>query len=309
MDPTLRNIVRDAAAVLQAAGVDNAGNEAYYLLTKHIPCTRGDLLTGRRIPFDDSALAAFREDLEKRKSGVPLQYLLGKWEFYGAEFITLPGVLIPRPETEQLVDLALPCLSAADRADVRDARGKYLRGAAKTLAITRPRVLDLCTGSGCVGLTLARLAPDADVTLLDISAAAIDAAGKNAEMQGLTERTHIVQGDILQGGGVLFPPSSFDLITCNPPYIKTKDLKTLPAEVKNEPVSALDGGTDGLTFYRCLAQTWGDVLSPGGAMIAEAGADTAAAAAELFIQNQWEEVKLHRDLENRPRMITARRKK
>lgn len=306
MKQNLRDIMKNAVAALEADGVENAKNEAFYLLEKHLSCTRGDILMGKTAE-DEEALAAFYRDIEKRKSGVPLQYLLGRWEFYGLEFLTLPGVLIPRPETEQMVDLALPYLKGTARADVHDARGKYMRGAEKTLAITCPRVLDLCTGSGCVGLTLAHLVPDADVTLLDISAAANEAAVKNAEMLSLSGQTHILQGDMLQGGGVLFPPAAFDMITCNPPYIKTEDLASLPAEVRREPVAALDGGVDGLTFYRCLAETWRQTLAPGGVLIVEAGADTAEGAAELFRRNGWQDVTLYRDPEDRPRMVVAKR--
>lgn len=281
----LRNVLRNAEIILKERNIPNAHDEAFYLLNKYIPCTRGDILLGVTREIDPALIDAYMKDISKRTEGIPLQYLLGKWEFYGLEFLTLPGVLIPRSDTELLIDFALPILKENPTA----------------------RILDLCCGSGCIGLTLGKLLPQSDITLFDISRKAIDAATRNTALHGLEARTHIVQGDMLEPGDAYFPPGMFDMILCNPPYIKTEDLPTLSDEVKNEPITALDGGVDGLTFYRALADSWRKVVKPGGYIIAEAGYDTTRPAAALF--TDLENVKIHKDLGGHERMITAQIKK
>ena len=160
MKVQLKQVLKNAEIIFTEKNIENPRDEAFYLLNAHIPCTRGDILLGKEKEVDPEKIDDYMKDVSKRVSGVPLQYLIGKWEFYGLEFLTLPRVLIPRSDTETLIDYALPLLKQMER----------------------PRVLDLCCGSGCIGLTLAKLIPDLDVTLFDISAAAINATRRNAKM-------------------------------------------------------------------------------------------------------------------------------
>ncbi len=280
---SLKQIYKNAEIIFIEKNIPDAKNEAFYLMNAHIPCTRGEILMNTERELDPAAIDRFMIDVSKRVQGMPLQYLIGKWEFYGLEFLTLPGVLIPRGDTELLIDHALPLLRQMER----------------------PRILDLCCGSGCIGLTLAKLVPQADVTLVDISAVAMDATRRNAALLGVEERCHFVQGDILLAGTNYFPDNTFDMLLSNPPYIKSADLPTLSPEVRHEPMEALDGGMDGLRFYRAIAADWTTPLKNGGQIILEAGYDTTADVAKLLEEHPFTQIATHKDLGQNDRMITA----
>jgi len=192
--------------------------------------------------------------VRRRAAGEPLQYLLGQWEFFGLPFAVGPGVLIPRPETELLVTLALD----------------FLRGQPE------PAVLDLCAGTGCVGLSIARHCPNARVYLLELSGEAMPYLTQNAAG---VPNAHVARDDI-------FRPKRMDyqaqVILCNPPYIPTGELAGLSEEVRREPAMALDGGADGLRFYRALAEIWRSRVVPGGMLAVECGEGQAEDIAALF---------------------------
>ncbi len=283
MKVSLKQVLKNAEIIFTEKNIPDARNEAFYLLNAHIPCSRGEILLDTKREVDPTAIDRFMMDVSKRVNGMPLQYLIGKWEFYGLEFLTLPGVLIPRPDTELLIDYAKPILKKMER----------------------PRILDLCCGSGCIGLTLAKLIPNLDVTLFDISATAIHATQKNAQLHRVDDRCHIVQGDVLLGGTNYFPDNMFDMILSNPPYIKTGDLGALSKEVRQEPTEALDGGLDGLTFYRAIAEGWTSVLKGQGHLVLEAGYDTTKDVALLLQQYPFYDIATHKDLAQNDRMITA----
>lgn len=283
MKVQLKAVVKNAEIIFTEKNIPDAKNEAFYLLNKHIPCTRGEILLGVERQVAPAVIDAYMSDVSKRVNGMPLQYLVGKWEFYGLEFITLPGVLIPRGDTEILIDYARPILEK----------------------MQKPRILDLCCGSGCIGLTLAKLIPQSDVTLFDISATAIDATKRNAALLKVEERCHIVQGDVLLAGTNYFPDNMFDMILSNPPYIKSGDMGDLSPEVKAEPALALDGGVDGLTFYRAIAEGWQSPLKSGGHMILEAGYDTTKDVAKLLQEYPFTDITTHKDLSQNDRMITS----
>lgn len=285
MKVKLATVLKNAEIIFTEKNIENPRDEAFYLLNAHIPCTRGDILLGVEREVDPVCIDNYMKDVSKRVGGMPLQYLIGKWEFYGYEFLTLPGVLIPRADTETLIDYALPILKT----------------------IKKPRILDLCTGSGCIGLTLAKELPEADVTLFDISATAIDATRRNAKLLDVAERCHIVQGDVFLAGSSYFPDEMFDMVISNPPYIKSEDMKTLSKEVLAEPSLALDGGADGLMYYRAIAADWHAPLKVGGHIVLEAGYDTTKAVAELLGEYPFEQIKTYKDLAENDRMITARR--
>ena len=193
--------------------------------------------------------------LDRRATGEPVQYILGTADFMGLRFRVNESVLIPRQDTETLVEAAL--------IELRQRPGS-------------PALLDLCCGSGCVGLSLASLAPHARVTLADISPQALEVARANEKALGV--KAELKQGD-------LFAPlgrERFDVIAANPPYIPSGDLQSLQREVRFEPVLALDGGADGLDFYRRIAQEAPDRLNPGGVLFAEVGIGQAPDVLALF---------------------------
>ena len=193
--------------------------------------------------------------LDRRAAGEPVQYILGAADFMGLRFRVDESVLIPRQDTETLVEAAL--------IELRQRPGS-------------PALLDLCCGSGCVGLSLASLAPHARVTLADISPQALEVARANEKALGV--KAELKQGD-------LFAPlgrERFDVIAANPPYIPSGDLQSLQREVRFEPTLALDGGADGLDFYRRIAGEAADHMNPGGALFVEVGIGQAPAVLALF---------------------------
>lgn len=200
--------------------------------------------------FPAALMPRLEELVSRRKSGEPLQYILGKWEFMGLPFYTWPCALIPRQDTETLCEEALK-----------------INGRGKTL-------LDLCCGTGCIGVSLAKLG-GFEVTFGDISRDCLALARENAALNG-------VPGKFLLTDMFSDISDSFDLICVNPPYIPTSELASLQTEVKREPVLALDGGADGLDFYRSIARDYATHISPGGALLMEVGAGQAADVAEMF---------------------------
>ena len=201
----------------------------------------------------------------RRAAGEPLQYLLGEWEFFGLPFAVGPGVLIPRPETEMLVERALDFLKNCDAAE--------------------PVVFDLCAGTGCIGLSVAHHCPNAQVYLLERSNEAMPYLTQNAAKYS---NAHVVQGDLFEPDGTpngVISTLSVHVILSNPPYIATGELAGLSIEVQNEPSLALDGGADGLRFYRVLAEIWQQRLMPGGMLAMECGEGQARDIAALFAKN------------------------
>ena len=192
----------------------------------------GVTVNSDKIP-DVESLDLLRECIEKRKARLPIQYILGRRSFYDFDFIVGEGVLIPRPETEMIVDEAVEFVKNSD--------------------IKNPVVFDLCSGSGCVGISIAKLLPEAKVYLFEKSTVAIGFIRKNIELNSVGNVT-VIECDIF--GGIPRDLPCPDIVVSNPPYIPSEDVSKLDEEVKKEPVMALDGGTDGLDFYRCICDKW-----------------------------------------------------
>jgi release factor glutamine methyltransferase len=236
----------------------------------------------------DAELAKTRDLVKRACQHEPIQYLTGKAPFFGHEFVVTPDVLIPRGDTETLVEQALLHL--------------------KSLAITdSPRVLDLCTGSGCVGLSIARQVKNAQLCLSDLSAKAIEVAKLNATQLKLQDRVQWFVGDLFEPLHQRVDASKFHLITANPPYIPTAHVQQLDANVRDyEPRIALDGGPDGLLFYRRLVADTQKFLTPGGRLVVEIGFDQGDAVTQLFEHSDgWADVKLTHDLHKNPRVVGA----
>lgn len=219
---------------------------------------------------------------ERRQMGEPLAYLLGEWDFYGNTFFVTPDVLIPRGDTEWLCDAAVQ-------------QAKRFRA---------PRVLDLCCGSGCIGISLALAVPDALVTAADCSEAALDITQTNAHLHGLTApRFQTVQADALKAGSIA---GDFDLVVSNPPYITAQEMRELNHSVDAyEPHLALFGGEDGLDFYRAMAQRRSFYMAPGGHILMECGWKQAQQVAALFVEADWTNIEIRRDLAGIPRIVCA----
>jgi release factor glutamine methyltransferase len=227
---------------------------------------------------------AFMDKVARRAHGEPLQYILGTWSFYGYDFLCDARALIPRNETERLVETALAFLFQFP-----------MRAKGQT-------VLDLCTGGGCIAVTLAILT-DAQIIASDLSSDALALAIENAKKNGVSERIHFTQSDLFNN---ICPRQPFSLIISNPPYIPTADIDGLQFEVRShEPRTALDGGPDGLDFYRKIIPTGREYLSPGGMLMLEVGAAKEVAA--LMDAAGYEKINILNDYAEKPRVVTGTR--
>ncbi|HEV7557935.1 MAG TPA: peptide chain release factor N(5)-glutamine methyltransferase, partial [Kofleriaceae bacterium] len=232
------------------AGFASARLEAQLLLAHVLGCSRVQLYTGFDKPLGEDELAGYRSLIKRRLGGEPVAYLLGEQEFWALPFWVDASVLVPRPDTETLIEVA-----------------KGLGGT---------RVLDLCTGSGAIAVALAKELPAATVVATEISVEAAALARRNAERNGVT--VDVRTGDLWEP----VAGETFDLIVSNPPYIATSVIATLSPEVRREPRIALDGGPDGLAFYDRILARLRDHLAPGGWLAVEHGFDQADAVRERF---------------------------
>lgn len=273
---------QQATASLTAAGCEDAAFDARCLLEDIGGLPRG------RMPDDtslaDDTYARLQEALARRADGYPLQYILGEWDFLSLTLRVGEGVLIPRADTEVL------CETAA----------KHLRG------VDSPRVLDLCAGSGCVGLGIASLCAGAQVTAVELSDAAMAYLNENIARYPTLAVT-AVRADVLTDAARF--AEDYDAIVSNPPYIPTADMDTLMREVQHEPRMALDGSADGLRFYRVIADVWSHRLRDGGFCAVEVGIGQADAVAALFTAAGLADVYTVNDLCGVPRVVCGFRRK
>lgn len=282
---TLRGLYRLGKKRLAAlpGGEDNSPMEAAFLFEKALGLTRKELLLRGQEPAEEEGAAAFLGLVERRLAGEPLQYLLGEWEFYGLPFVVGPGVLIPRPETELLVDRAL-------------------EGAKNCPS---PALLDLCSGSGCVPVALGKKLPGAKIWGVELSPDALGYFRRNIQ-RNRAENVFAVAGDVFA-----MPEEAtgrrYRVITANPPYVPRGELVSLQAEVRREPALALDGGEDGLDFYRRLPVLCFPLLEPGGLLVFEIGEGQGQAVAGLLREAGYEDIRVSRDLSGLERQAEGRR--
>lgn len=258
---TLRSLYNEARRRLTAAGIDSPAFDAACLIELVFGVNRGDLLVRGQEEADAAGAEQFEALLRRREAREPLQYLLGAWEFMDMSLKTGPGVLCPREETELL------CQTVAG----------YLKA-------TPCRGLDLCAGTGAVALGIARLCPKAEIQAVELSDQAAGYLRQNVETFG-EGRVQVMMGDVLSPEfAARFADGSLDFIASNPPYIASGELPGLQEEVQKEPALALDGGEDGLVFYRAIAKLWAPKLRPGGVLAVEIGEEQAKAVSALFAE-------------------------
>jgi release factor glutamine methyltransferase len=232
----------------------------------------------------------------RRAAGEPTQHLTGKQEFWGLEFEVTPDVLIPRPETEHLIEVAL------DRLALRELRA----GRKQTLTGEGLQIADIGTGSGCIAIALAKELPGATIHATDISPAALAVAQRNAARHSVADRIHFLESNLLDG--VLHSQRSFDLIASNPPYIGRREAATLMREVRDhEPEIALYGGEEGYELYADLITQAAAHLKPGGLLVFELGHNSLPAVQPLLDVPTWTNVAVTNDLAGIPRVIAAER--
>ena len=270
---------RKIEKLLKEAGGDSPAFDALCLLEDIGGVGRGGLPAAEKQTLSAQQGERLREAADQRAAGRPLQYILGQWDFLTLTLSVGEGVLIPRPDTECL------CLAAADR----------LKGSQS------PRVLDLCAGSGCVGLGVASLVPGVQVTAVELSEKALGYLQENIARYP-DWQVEAVQADILHDAGRF--PDKVQAILSNPPYIPRRDMPSLQREVQWEPAMALDGGQgDGLLFYRAIASDWLDKLLPGGFCAVEVGIGQAASVAALWKEHGLQDIRIFRDLGGIERVV------
>lgn len=272
---TRKEAVKWAEEQLLAAGIADAGLDARYLFYHVTGLKQMDLLLYGDRELETELLVKYQELLKMRVNHVPLQYLTGTQEFMGMEFAVTPDVLIPRQDTECLVEAALP----------------YVKG---------KRVLDVCTGSGCIIISLARLGKPQQAVGCDLSADALEIAKNNAKR--LQAEVEFRQGDLFEA-----VESCFDVIVSNPPYIESRIVEELMPEVRcHEPRMALDGDADGLSFYRRITRAAVNYLFPGGHLFFEIGCEQAAAVTKLMQEQGFEEITCKKDYAGLDRVLSGR---
>jgi release factor glutamine methyltransferase len=281
----LNLLLEYATKRLSTAGVDSARLDAELLLAHAANITREQIFS-ESIRVNEALRERFEELVGLRVSRMPLAYIVGRREFYSLQFNLSLEVLIPRPETEAVVEAALDSLS--------------LRSAAK--------VLDLGTGSGAIGLAIAANSLNIELTATDVSIKALELARRNSIRLGLDARVEFRLADcweILDKGNLL---GRYDLIVANPPYIPDAEIASLAPEIRSyEPRLALAGGPDGLNFYRRIAVGAGDHLTHGGAIIVEVGEDQAKEVAAIFRASALDDIAILNDLAGIQRVVVARR--
>ena len=290
---TIKRVLDWTSGYLERKGDEHPRLSAEWLLANVCGLSRVELYVNFDKPLEAGELDAMHEAIERRAAGEPLQYVTGEMPFRHIVLRCERGVLIPRPETEVLVDAALEGVdAAAEKND--DAAGSV-------------RVLEVGTGTGCIALSLASERPGTLVTATDLSPRAVELAGRNREALGLEEAVDIVECDLAAGvdPGLM---GTFAVLVSNPPYIPTQVLRDeVPAEVADyEPELALDGGDDGLDVFRRLLELAPAALVPGGMLAVELFEGALDAAADLVrAQGGWGSVEVREDLTRRPRVLVA----
>lgn len=273
--------LKDAAARLDAAGVADARPQAASLLAFALKKDRTFLFAYPDQELTSDEIAAYRALIERRSSREPFQYITGRQEFYGLEFEVTPDVLIPRPETEILVEAAIARLSK----------------------IEIPRFCEIGIGSGCVSVAILHALPKATALACDVSNAALAIAARNATRHHVADRLTLIESDVYSN----VAGNQFDAIVSNPPYVPRRDVESLQAEVRDfEPITSLSDGGDGLSIIHRIVEGAPSRLSRGGWLLMEIGFDQSSRVAAMFDPALWSSVELLPDLQGIPRIVVAR---
>jgi len=285
---TIRELIQVTTEYLDGKGVESAKLNAERLLADVLGLSRIELFYQHDRPVLGAELDHYRDLVRRRAQGEPLQQILGETEFYSRVFKVEPGVFIPRPETERLVEEAVTLVAPPDR------------------RLLAPVAVEIGCGTGIIGISLALDVPRLNVYATDVNPAAIQLTKHNAHTLGADPRVHVLQGS-------RFDPlpaqlkGQVDLVVSNPPYIRAADIPGLAIEVSgHDPAEALDGGQDGLVFYRAIASKLGDWLRPGGHVAVEIGDDQGQDVEDIFSASGLEDIRVIRDYADRDRVVTAR---
>lgn len=282
---SIAEAIREAAQALRQAGVPEANRQAGSLLEHVIDRDRTFIITHAEELITPARLETFRNGIARRAEGEPLQYITGYQAFFGLDFEVTRDVLIPRPETELLVEMALPLI-------LTDAEAPY--------------ICDVGTGSGCIAVALLHENPRATAVAIDLSSEAIQVARRNAVRHSVAARTSFLVADCLSALATGKP--IFDLMVSNPPYVAASALDSLQKEVRDhEPRLALTAGVDGLKIIRRLLVDSGPLVKPGGHLLMEIGFDQGEAVERLIDRASWNFLDIHKDLQGIPRILSLQK--
>ena len=276
----LKDIRKNIAKLLSENGIEASAFETDVIIETALNIDKTQLIMKLETELSIEETEKISTIASKRVDGYPLQYIVGKWEFYGREFVVGEGVLIPRADTETLIDTA------------------------KKLVEKKSTVIDLCSGSGCIGVTLEKEL-DADVFALEKSEQAFEFLKKNIALND--SKVIPVLCDVLDETSLKDIPQA-ELVVSNPPYIKTDEMKTLSKEVCFEPEMALDGDKDGLKFYREITHLWKDKIKNGGYLVYEIGYTQAKDVCQILIENGFEDVNVVCDICENPRVVYGKKR-
>jgi len=294
-------LIRDGESYLAMRGVPNARRNAEWLLAHVLACRSADLYLDTHYVPAPIQVRAYERLLDRRGSREPLQYILGMTEFMSLPFYAVPGVFIPRPDTEILVEKIEEHLAKVNGRATTD-------GSSMTRALQSdaPRhVLDLCCGSGVIAVSVVKRVARTVATAVDVTDIATDVAARNADLNCVGRRVDCIRADAIEF--LENSPHRFDVIACNPPYVPTDDLASLAPEIKlHEPRLGLDGGRGGLDFYCAIVHVLRRSLKPGGAAFFEIGAGQAERVCELLAGESLTDVSVYKDYAGQNRVVVAR---
>jgi release factor glutamine methyltransferase len=290
----IADAIKNAASTLSARGVSNARLDAEVLLRFILNRDRAWFITHANEPLDEDKRGLFEEAVTRRARREPLQYIIGRQEFWGLDFIVGPDVLIPRPETELVVETALRAAEHGRRSTEGD---------------TPFTIVDLCTGSGCIAVSLAREIRNARLFAIDTSGKALAIARENARKHGVSERVRFLEGDLFQPLEELDVRGQVDIVTANPPYIRSSDLRGLQPEVRDfEPEVALIAGPRGKELHQRIIDRAPAFLKRHGALIMEMGEGQAEGLIEIMNENgRYTAPEILKDLAGIERVIVAKK--
>ena len=282
---TWEALLKEGQEILEAAGIEEAGLDAWLLLEYESGKNRAYYFAHCKEEADEEIKTPYMEKIRKRAQHIPLQHLTHQGYFMGYEFFVNENVLVPRQDTEVLVEEALSLIKEKEV----------------------PQILDMCTGSGCILLSILLEREDSLGTGVDLSEKALSVAEKNRETYHLETRAELIKSDMFQSGYFEGKIESFDIIVSNPPYIPTEEIEKLQAEVRfHDPFMALDGKEDGLYFYRIIAKNAGEYLKPGGFLACEIGCDQGEDVKKMFESCGFSDVKVIKDLAGLDRVVSGK---
>ena len=279
---TVGELYTNLKSMLRLMNIEEYSFEAKLIFEKAFESELPRILMNRDSAVPENILKDIQDMTEKRRNGLPVQYIVGEWEFYGYPFKVGKGVLIPRQDTETLVD--------------------YVLEICRRNNIKSPKIIDLCSGTGCIAITLKKEIPDSEVYALELSENALEYLEYNKKLNNADIK--IIKADVLEDNSIKNLPV-FDIIVSNPPYLTKQDMQELQKEVQAEPESALYAGEDGLYFYKKITPLWKKSLKKGGIIVYEIGINQHDSVSDILKSDNFEKVEFIKDTAGIIRVVSA----